>query len=474
MRDGRLGVGGGGFRGRSGTEGNDDGPGGLPLPSATRKAAVAWLDKCGNVGLLFDRYIRFYDPWGLEAPKKTSGKLLNLQKIVVAQQRCQTDRVWKQFHQQAIERWMGTVRSRAAEPFRMMPQWRFITGLGEKTALEVGFRFHQLYGFPIIPGSGLKGLARMVALWEIGEAVGVKRAPLSEARRIRKAGERTDLEKLEDRLLSGEGRANQRGSPSDQTKTKASAVLDLWEGAPASVAKRVGLFRRVFGTPQAEGQAVFFDAVPAVPPILEVDIMNVHFGDYYQDGKNQVPPADYLNPTPIPFLAVGRSPFLFAVGWHGNDDGGAQEQAIEWLKKGLTGFGAGAKTAAGYGYFIDGERTRVEVKGLRVEGEEPVVAKPHALASRAEGIAPQPSEAPPLNPEPSTLNPIVEHRGIVREYRPDKGIGRLADEETGEELTFRREAVLDRGWSPGKKSTVLYTVEDREGCRSVLTVRKGR
>ena len=36
---------------------------------------------------------------------------------------------------------------------------RFVTGLGTASALETGIRLHHTYGTPVIPGSGLKGLA---------------------------------------------------------------------------------------------------------------------------------------------------------------------------------------------------------------------------------------------------------------------------------------------------------------------------
>lgn len=75
---------------------------------------------------------------------------------------------------------------------------------------------------------------------------------------------------------------------------------------------KIRLFRTIFGTPQAMGQAIFFDGIPAKLPVLKPDVMNVHYQDYYSGSK---PPADYLNSNPIPFLTVGKeTPFLFAVG----------------------------------------------------------------------------------------------------------------------------------------------------------------
>ncbi|MBK9095192.1 MAG: hypothetical protein IPM84_21030 [Anaerolineae bacterium] len=50
--------------------------------------------------------------------------------------------------------------------------WRLVTGLGRKGPLEVGFTFHR-YGFPILPGSSLKGLARAWGLLRVAEALDV-------------------------------------------------------------------------------------------------------------------------------------------------------------------------------------------------------------------------------------------------------------------------------------------------------------
>lgn len=101
------------------------------------------------------------------------------------------------------------------------------------------------------------------------------------------------------------------------------------------------------------GRAVFFDAAPARLPKLELDIMNPHYPKYYQ-GKE--PPTDSQSPVPVYFLTVASGvEFRFAVGWRGPlDDEARQLRSLAqgWLIKGLTELGAGAKTSAGYGYFL--------------------------------------------------------------------------------------------------------------------------
>jgi len=100
---------------------------------------------------------------------------------------------------------------------------------------------------------------------------------------------------------------------------------------------------RVFGTQAQQGKAIFFDAIPAVPPTLELDVMNPHYPDYYQGDE---PPASWQSPQPVFFLTLGaNSRFLFAVG------GEEKAQASRWLLEALQQMGAGAKTSAGYGYW---------------------------------------------------------------------------------------------------------------------------
>ena len=297
-----------------------------------------------NIGLYFDRYIQFADEtWQMDykLPKLNNkpgqdsfnAKIWNLQKIVNTH--IERNQPWGSIFEAAYNRWQQTVKSQHAEPFTLTPEWRFVTGLGEKNALENGFTFHRIYGFPIIHGSTLKGLARAVALSEIADTLKVKRLGLSEAKGKSDKKEKTPLQVLDEWLLQSDEKMI------EQTKYEVNQTQrDL-----------VQQFRHVFGTKESAGLAMFFDAMPAEAPKLEVDVMNVHYPEYYGE-KSAKPPTDNQNPNPIPFLTLGRTPFYFAVGWRGvMVDNTLQTQAQTWLKTGLTEFGVGAKTATGYGYF---------------------------------------------------------------------------------------------------------------------------
>jgi CRISPR-associated protein Cmr6 len=256
-----------------------------PIPADTRTAFDKFRadgKQCRNLGLLFERYIGYLPEWRLD-DKRTSPKKDALKHIAETP-------VERELLDAYIVRWRA--RTREAVVLEGNPQWRFLTGLGGKGPLEVGFTFHSLYGVPIIPGSALKGLTRAFTLL----------AP-------------------------------------DQVSEIAGQRIEERECDP--------LFLHVFGSQNAHGHTTFFDAIPAEPPTFELDVMNPHYPDYYQ---SKAPPANWQSPQPVFFLTLGaKSKFLFAVG------GAEQERVAAWLVKALADMGVGAKTSAGYGYWNVGK-----------------------------------------------------------------------------------------------------------------------
>ena len=90
-------------------------------------------------------------------------------------------------------------------------------------------------------------------------------------------------------------------------------------------------------------------------PLVTVDVMNAHYPDWYRDrGKDGVKPADNQNPNPVFFLTVAPGSeleFALLCRRRSSEARAALERAEGWLRAGLSDLGAGAKTAAGYGYF---------------------------------------------------------------------------------------------------------------------------
>ncbi len=219
----------------------------------------------------------------------------------------------------AFARWQALTQACRAQTFTLKTDWRFIPGLGRKTALEIGFGFHR-YGFPYLPASSVKGIARTWALFELASLLSLSEGKLN------------DLDQTLSREDKEFDKAFEQFKPSPEAKELAKTM------------------RLVFGTLEQAGGAVFFDAIPTSAFPLDIDIMNPHYAPYYQ-GKDS--PGDWHNPNPITFLAVPKDKeFAFAMAWRrGASRADLLEQACTWLKNGLRNLGAGAKTSAGYGYF---------------------------------------------------------------------------------------------------------------------------
>jgi CRISPR-associated protein Cmr6 len=211
--------------------------------------------------------------------------------------------------------------------FNASPDYRLVVGFGAEHVLETSLCLHRIYGFPIIPGSAVKGVTRAWEFWELAEQLQLPEA---------------DVPQLE-RLLT-EGRDNAQREM--WGKLKPNYNFADWQAMSCD-------FYKIFGTTERQGQVIFFDAYPSQARTLKLDILNPHYGDYYQKKKdrqgNPIPPADYLSPVPTYFLTVAEgSSFQFAVA---SKDSDLAAKAKGWLTCALTELGIGGKTAAGYGVF---------------------------------------------------------------------------------------------------------------------------
>src|SRR3989338_6306534 len=116
------------------------------------------------------------------------------------------------------------------ESFNAITDSRLIIGLGGTSVIETGMTLHHLYGFPYLPGSGLKGLARVYA------EIAVEPRP------------------------SGDDLHEVFGSDNKNPKE---AFLD-----------------------NRQGKVFFMDGLPTTFPKLDLDIMNPHYSDYYSGKKD--------------------------------------------------------------------------------------------------------------------------------------------------------------------------------------------
>ncbi len=217
--------------------------------------------------------------------------------------------------------------------------WNFVSGMGNPHPVENGFSWHPTLAVPYLAGSAVKGLVRA---W---------------------------VEMNDEELSSKEKDAR----------------LKSWFGTvyKNDVAEQAGDF-------------IFFDAIPDKQPELVCDIMTPHMKDWYQNGDtgstklNDVP-ADWHEPTPIPFLVVKKARFVFGVVPRPGQDNIEIGLIFEALESALCWLGAGAKTAAGYGYMSN--NVRYEQEQLDIETERQEIAKANAIAQK---IAEQHKDSSPL------------------------------------------------------------------------------
>lgn len=272
----------------------------LPLPKDTRDYfgnEKERLLKISNIGLLFSKYFYCWPPNWQSNETHNIVFRKDIEDIISKQK--DNDYIRFLTIRQKTARESLQSSGRHVLSFEAVTDSRLIIGLGGTSVIETGMTLHPLYGFPYLPGSGLKGVARAYAeIW------------------------------------------------ADATKEELMEVFGSEDKDPRHA------------TNNRQDKVFFMDGLPIQFPKLELDIMNPHYSDYYQGNK---PPADYLHPVPVTFLTVAaEQPFSFAVL---SKDKGFAEKAKQWLIGGLTDLGAGGKTNVGYGYFRIAEQQQTVVTG---------------------------------------------------------------------------------------------------------------
>lgn len=285
--------------------------------------------------------------------------------------------------------------------------WRLVIGWASNPGLETGITIHPYHCFPYLPGSAVRGVVHHLA--EIDLLEGVTPLPHFEPAALMAPPTSTMLDALQRAMLvravfgslhlrrphNARGRAD---GESDRAETPLE-ILEVWQRELSAVEDLSSNWRQVLsiittlcGDENSGGVACFFDAVPNPRSLLaesplQVDVLAPHYSDYYRDldrGRT-VEPADNEGPIPLKFLAVRQGlEFEFRIRLRmpdstdeagkeqvlalgGRDEGAIREQLLEWLLRAVTERGIGAKTTAGYGYFVPPAGTSV----VGLAGAEP-------------------------------------------------------------------------------------------------------
>lgn len=181
---------------------------------------------------------------------------------------------------------------------------------------------HPHFGYPYLPGSAIKGIARHAAWCEWNTSVGELKKVI--ARRIATVfGYPTGDDGLDAALKSDEGARNEK-------KDHAGCVA-------------------------------FLGAFPEKKATIEMDVLTCHHAKYYSGSKPQATDDEDPNPQAFPVVKSGVT-FCFPLIPLRKCGETELEAAKQWLIEAITVNGAGAKTAAGYGWFKDVTQERAALR----------------------------------------------------------------------------------------------------------------
>lgn len=230
----------------------------------------------------------------------------------------------------AAQAWLHGLLACGARVMRGTLTAPLLVGHGNSAPSEVGLSLHHTWGVPMIPGSGVKGL--------VAHYLAACYGP--------------------DPSVADESGQRLRCQPAQ------------FDGRRV-VAPPGSLYTRLFGAPDVDGreaqaragEVMFFDALLAAETtgqVLQRDVLTPHQRRYYESVAPDAWPDEYEAPTPVPFVSVRRGrQFVFAVAArHARVPPALVDLAVRLLRDALEHWGAGGKTARGYGRFkFDDDKT---------------------------------------------------------------------------------------------------------------------
>ncbi len=372
----------------------------IPLANDTRQAIGDFADKVENRSLLFEKMV-LSKSWGHEGRFNdanrfnvlracSSGDVLILEDQKAAQYTAGSHRARPQVKEEAAYRAkvagaLAQVRvdspelaQRQVDQANQFLAWleqsyqgrcvTFVGRLGGRLLINMaggvqenaGLALDRCFGLPFIPGSAVKGVARAYALWDIRR---------TEDRVVK-------LNKLRLALLAF-------GFTQPDITRKKNTVGDfLWAANDDGLIKEA---TKPWTTSEAfKGLLSFLPAYPTETPTVVAEVLTPH----PRAGERR-------EPHPIFFPAVEHdSLFGFALVVTRTVENieftPVLEQAGAWLRAAITEQGIGAKTGAGYGWFIIDpqaqEKRRAAMAEMTQKNEQDRI-KAQAEAAAADALA---------------------------------------------------------------------------------------
>lgn len=338
----------------------------MPAPclESTRAALGASFERCDSRSLWFER---FADPLACDAGKQ---------------------QYFSEAMRISIDSGLGKTRSAylsrvssASSRFQARLESRLMVNMAGGVMENANLCLDRFSGLPFIPGSAVKGCARRMALQQLRDSVEAKpdayddhASKLADIALIFGWG---DGDWQTDRNKKGNLASDFFWATMEQTGILVSAAQLLAQALNVSIpeSQKNQPWKSL---PSFGGSVAFHAAWPSGAPqgsplgALELDVLTSHHPEYYQ-GKRKTA-TDDENPIPVVFPAVKAGHvFTFALAPLRRAPESRVALACSYLKEGLSIFGIGAKTNAGYGWFtiLDGRSASVDL-GLSAASAIPV------------------------------------------------------------------------------------------------------
>lgn len=260
-----------------------------------------------------------------------------------------------------------------AREFVMQLQSRLLVNHSGGILENTGLCLHRFFGVPMILGSSLKGIARHIALDKVRQAVTVQ-----------------DKSAVLRQMVLAFGWADHDWQAKNKLKSDLQDVAgeewpEVWRDCALALIRErnLPLPKKHENTPWKAlgnfcGTVAFLPAVAncqAEKDILEADLINCHHREYYQSAEAGKLALDIENPVPVFFPAVRAGlDFVFTLApapgaaAHSPDFAADLDFARDCLCCGLSEYGVGAKTNAGYGWFEENQASSDQLTKKR-QGE---------------------------------------------------------------------------------------------------------
>ncbi len=221
--------------------------------------------------------------------------------------------------------------------------------------------------------------------------------------------------------------------------------------------------------PTLRGSVAFLPSYPLRAPLadLELDVLTPHHKAYYESDDTHAVALDTEDPVPIVFPAVAAGAdyaFTLVPLYRDAGDASLLDHAATWLLTGLTTFGLGGKTNAGYGWFKDvtaetNERLAKEAAAARAAAEARVAEEKRQaeLAARKAREATLASMTPSKRAD-AELAELIGDKGRLKMH-----LARFAESKPEKQLTSDEKAAVLRWFAAEGPGRDLWLNEIKVG-----------